>query len=708
MSFVSQIGSLEEGAAAGEGAGSVDFAPVTDMLGDLGSNLLAFFSNIVATIPKAVYLLLQSFLCILDVFQWLMRKLAGLDGYYVNGEYQTGDIVSNFLVGIITGEYPIISNAFWAIIILGFILLFLSCIVAIIRTEYTTEKDGNSKGKIVSTAIKSIFYFGIVPIVCIFGVYLANIVLVAVDSATSRSSSTSTILNTNLLQELEVRSQTIGNTTVDTQKTYLAYNFFGIMPNGTLVGTTTTTFSGVVFKAAAYSANRVRLTQNSELYAGTTKYNGFGEMLQKGVATNFNGLFTDDKGGGDQEYIATLVDTAFADCVMFNDNVKDRTLKRPTGYLEENNSDLGNIFSFQVNETHNYANRFNVGLVWYYYDLWHFNFIIAGAAGIMMATIFTNIIFGLFRRVVELIALFIMAPALLGLMPLDNSAAYNSWRGRFINKTMMAYGAIGGMNLIFLILPELQTITFFNIAFLDLVAQTILMIVALMAVKDFIGLVSGFAKGDNAESVGGGISKEVGSQIAKAGVMGLTMAGGVAGLGLKSVAMAGKATAGLAGSARAGHYAKMASSGDANKIAKANAYLDRKNKGRADDEKFASVQDIYDKTMVGSARKDTSSSIGAAGLLAKRAATNVAGETKKTVTPIFKQFESIALDNPFVQGFGGDSKDGIKRMFNALTLYDEKKAKEEKEKKEAREKREKELKEEAEIRRDLKAKGYLD
>ena len=148
--------------------------------------------------------------------------------------------------------------------------------------------------------------------------------------------------------------------------------------------------------------------------------------------------------------------------------------------------------------------------------------------------------------------------------------------------------------------------------------------------------------------------------------------------------------------------------GDANKIAKANAYLDRKNKGRADDEKFASVQDIYDKTMVGSARKDTSSSIGAAGLLAKRAATNVAGETKKTVSPIFKQFESVALDNPFVQGFGGDSKDGIKRMFNALTMYDEKRAKEEKEKKEAREKREKEIKEEAEIRRELKAKGYLD
>ena len=100
----------------------------------------SLFGGVLNIIPQLFYLLSMALLSIIDVFQLLFRKLAGLDTYYVDGTAQTGDIVSDFLTGILFGGYPILSSVFVGLIILGAILLFLSTIVAIIRNEYTTEK----------------------------------------------------------------------------------------------------------------------------------------------------------------------------------------------------------------------------------------------------------------------------------------------------------------------------------------------------------------------------------------------------------------------------------------------------------------------------------------------------------------------------------------------------------------------------------------
>ena len=500
-------------------------------------DIVAGFQALIAVFPKIVYLLTMSILGVIDVFQLLFRKLAGLDCYYVDGTAQTGDLIYDFLRGILFGEYPILSNVFFGLLILGFILLFLSTIVAIIRNEYTTEKADNTKGKIIGKAFKSVIYFAIVPVVVLFGVYLANVVLVAVDRATTYNVNYGNTLDKSKLQAVDVASVPIVGQSTG-QKTYTTYSLLGFRDaNGLPYGTTTTTFSGTIFKAAAYGANRVRTTMN---VADETQ--NFGLLLKTNQATNFNGLFSDPS--GNLENIAVRIDIAFADNVVFAQSVQ-QTLDYSSAYAENNNPTGIDPFAADRTTVYTVADKFDVGLVWYYYDLWQFNYIIALGAAIIMVTIFINIIFGLMRRIIEMIGLFLMAPPLIALMPLDNEKAYGSWRGSFIKKALMAYGAVGGMNIILLLLPELQKISFFNITSLDWIVNTLLVLVALLAVKDFIGVVSGFVGGDDANKEGEGIAKSAGEIVAKGAMFTASAIGVATGVGGAAV-RAGKIAGGVA------------------------------------------------------------------------------------------------------------------------------------------------------------------
>lgn len=503
----------------------------------------SLFAGALNIIPQLFYLLSMALLSIIDVFQLLFRKLAGLDTYYVDGTAQTGDIVGDFLTGILFGGYPILSSVFLGLIILGVILLFLSTIVAIIRNEYTTDKAENSKGKIIGKAFKSVIYFAIIPVVCIFGVYLANVVLVAVDSATTYNTNYHHSLDTSKLQQVPVANQNMSNlnNASSADKTYITYTLFGLTDSktGLPYGTTTTTFSGTIFKASAYWANRVR---NSDKLTEEQIANGavnYAELIKTGEYTNFDGLFSDPS--GNTEAIAIKIDIAFGDNVVFNTDAMDnRTLNFTNDGVRDANNYQWSPWESPEGKEYTFANKYDIQLVWYYYDLWSFNYVIALGAAIIMVTIFVNIIFGLMRRLIELVGLFLMAPPLIALMPLDEEKAYKEWRKAFISKTLMAYGAIGGMNIIMLILPELQRISFFNNEPLDLIANTLLVLVALLAVKSFIGMISGFVGGADANKEGGDIAKEAGDTVAK----GVKAVATTAGLAVGAGALAGKVAIG--------------------------------------------------------------------------------------------------------------------------------------------------------------------
>ena len=546
------------------------------------------FISLVNLIPQVIYLLYASLACILDVLQLFFRKLAGLDVYYtkVDGKMVavTGDIVTNFITGILqpflpgidkTGNtYPILSTVFWSMIVFGLIICFACTIVAIIKSHYNyDEKAAKGPMQYVYTAGKAVLNMIAVPIIVVLGLWVSQGILTALDSITSISSSSVIDLygdKVSLLQETQTIKGVSGNGSEDPSAsveyvrepvyyqegeegydpsnpkkikeyktvpkykrgyTYVYYDIFGYgggIVYGTsvspkfpskseiaLIGSSNQTFSGSLFRTAAYNGNRARI--GSMTINNKDKYSG----------SKDGQLFANAK---DNDELAEMIDTAFA-CHL---HLKEGT-SMELSYMSsmEEAADEGGVWVSKKYFTNFYAksvvafSKFNVGLVWYYYDLWQFNFIVGFAGVIVCASIFINIVFGLMTRLIMCVGLFLIAPPLFGLSPLDGGEAGKNWRKNFMEQVLMAYGSVVGMNIVLLILPYLNEINFFNIAVADYFARTLFIIVGLITIKAFIAVVSKLVGGADANDTGGKISEETGKTMRKAATLPFDIAKGV-------------------------------------------------------------------------------------------------------------------------------------------------------------------------------------
>ena len=460
-------------------------------------------------IPKLIYFICVSFMSLLDAIQLVLRKLAGLDGYNENGVQKTGDVALGFIQSVFdkNSSYPAIKNAFWALVIFSVLLLLLSTIVAVIRNEYMPgsaeagEKPSNTKSHIIKRAFKSVFLFLIVPVSCIFGLMISDLTLSTIDRITTSSTTTTVAkFDNNLL----VSNETYEGSGV---YTYTNYDMFGISSP-----TSTMPFSSVMFKTAAYNANRVRINQTYS-YDKTEKT--YYEFLSEpnGSITNF-GLFNQ---GESLEECADLIDEAFANCVILQTS--------STVNLDGPMKEAGKgIFSLDSDDEITKFSKFNVGLVYYYYDLWQFNYILGFMFLIISGKILVNIVFGLMKRIIEVVALFVISPPIIAIMPLDEGKMFDGWRKNFISKALMAFGAIIGMNVLFLILPHLLDIDFFGtggkgIEILNLILNSLFVVVGLSSVNDFIKLFSGLVGGENADEIGGKTAEATGANLAKSAKM---------------------------------------------------------------------------------------------------------------------------------------------------------------------------------------------
>lgn len=493
-----------------------------------------FFTELINLIPKIIYLLYASLACVIDVLQLFFRKLAGLDVYYVDGKAVSGDLVTNFIAGIlgininatdgVTFEYSALTTVFWSFIVFGIIIAFMSTIVAIVKSHYSYD-DKSAKGPMqyVYTAGKAIINMVAVPIIVVLGLYVSQGILTALDTMTSTSSGSVVSMfgegekdeRGNLISEgvgidfLSKPTETSQSATgLNKSKTYIYYDIFGFgggivygnsssaeVPSSktlALIGSKNQTFSGSLFKVGAYNGNRARLGQYQ-------------------ISSNFLGSKSNDcklfgNAKTDTE-LASMIDNAFA-CNLH--------LKQSYNMTNWNRFSSDKFFTNYLCQNTSAFSKFNVGLVWYYYDLWQFNFIVGFAGCIVCATLFVNIIMGLIARLFMCIGLFLVAPPLFGLAPLDGGKAGKSWRENFMKQALMAYGAVVGMNIFFLILPYMNEIDFFNIAIADYFAQTLVIIVGLITVKAFIATLSGLIGAADANEAGGKIAEEVGTVAGKA------------------------------------------------------------------------------------------------------------------------------------------------------------------------------------------------
>lgn len=496
-------------------------------------------------IPKTLYLLITFAMQIVDIIQLLFQKLAGLDVYYIEGSDnpESGDFLIYFLRKVLF-EKGTLNTVFWSIVILGLFLLVFATIVAVIRTQYNYDEKPVSPTKVVGQAIKSLLSFAIVPIVAFFGVYLGNIFLQAINSATTVQGET---MKFDESAKIKLEPYTLSNG----KKTYSGINLFG-----NNIGMRNDTFSGMVFRASSYRANRIRNNADFRALCDGSKETMAGSVYS-GVTF---GMF--EVTANDYETAAKRLDDAFVYNYKLDQfayvNWKASTETALTMSVGVLFNDFTAVLYASPYKT---FSRYNVAWVWFYYDLWQFDYVMAIISIVALAIIYLNITSAMMKRAIELTMLMIVSPAVVAVTPLDGGGMQKRWRENFIKKTLSAYGAVVGVNLLFIILPIIRNVNFFNIPIVDTIVQLLFTIVGLTCIKDFMKMMSELVGGEDAQSIGADVNKKMADTAMKVGSVAASVAmpaaGALKGMMTKSIGgLAGKGVGKGIGRASAMNQAK--------------------------------------------------------------------------------------------------------------------------------------------------------
>lgn len=474
------------------------------------------FTKIAYHIASLIYLLYASIAQFLDVFQLLIRKLAGLDKYYVADENgvltaQSGDIINYFIQDIVLGvfdkdstsSYPILSTIFWSMIVFSLIILTILTFWRVIR-DRIGENAGKNPLTHIYNMIKAIIKGAAVPICVIVGLYAGQAILTGIDGVSSQNMGISDIFSSddedyspgNVFQLVYVDSNVdaSADATGKGEATYFNYDVFG-----NSIPTQTTTMSGLLFKLSAYSANRVR---NGELV---------GVRTSSTVGTS-NWTYTNNKGTKvfnvnlTDEEIAYQIDYAFANNLTLK-NGTSMTLK----YTDDYESDF-----FATNDvTISNFSKFNLNAISYFYDLSFstFNYVVAFVGIAFLTVPLTHICFGLGRRIIYAVILFVIYPLPLGISPYQDK--FGDWITEFRKNALGGYAQIFTYNLFLQIIPVFSEIKFFNYSstllttMLNSLISLLFVIAGINITKEFAGIISGWVGGEDVESKGKSVQEDI-------------------------------------------------------------------------------------------------------------------------------------------------------------------------------------------------------
>ncbi len=444
-----------------------------------------------------------SFFKLLDFVQDLFRKLAGLGTIYDSAGNALGtsagddtyDAGGDLVVYLF--KQKVVQNALFGMVILAVVLLFIATFIQMARVEYTEDGAKNSKWPIITSALKSLTLFFIVPITCVFGVLLSNFVLKMVDGVTA--------------------------------------------------GGNSVTISGLIFKLGAYDANVVprsseKMSDGSENESvkWLKKQMGSGSESKSTTAKVVGGRLSN---ADDIKAINVSGDLSYNDLADAIDDIFASRSHVTGGKLEFDYA-FDDVAEVGIGEEVSYLNYF---LVMHYYHQTKMNFLYMWIAIFIALTSLFNASMGMIMRLYNLVVLFIISPPIAALMPLDGGNAYKNWRQKFIGSTISAYGTIAGLNLFFQIVPIVQSINLFNPkaspghelmninnGFYNRLTQLLFVLVGCLMIKDISKMIGSIIGAEDAMEAGAGMSKQVAENAAKIGkvaVAGAALATGVGAAG---------------------------------------------------------------------------------------------------------------------------------------------------------------------------------
>ena len=513
-----------------------------ESIGNFFSNLGLVFSAILDSIFDPVWMLLYyTFIGIAQIANFaelVFKKVAGLDTIYVAGEayggaqqigsgaQNTGGLVMAFLAN------DAVYKTLIAVIIFSVVLLFLTTIIAIIRAEFSLDLKTSAKGPIIGRALKALVMFFIVPVVTVLGIYITNIITLAVNQ----------LLSGNSRQ--------------------------GIV-NG-------------CFKCAAYNANRGRNNPIVEEYWKVGLQDESGNVLGW-TAEDVDAAFLATLNGAPDMPVITAGDwklnswaasgigagisaaANIASAVMVNPAISGiiGAFKIAALSVKDPLAFTGNLHTMMTSmPTAGFElNFYNYFQVRYFYSMSDFDYIIGIGTALVMSWILLSTCLALIKRVFEITILMLLAPPMIALAPLDNGQAQKKWQGEMLKRVIATIGPVFAFNMYFLLTPIFDSVSLFapllsvsntlsigaaqtGMPFLaavgiaivayDLFMQLIIVIVGLSIVKQASALISNLLGIEDLVKSGMDTSKKAVATAASVA----SMAFGGAGLAVKGVSAA--------------------------------------------------------------------------------------------------------------------------------------------------------------------------
>ncbi|MBR4003062.1 MAG: hypothetical protein IKI95_03215 [Clostridia bacterium] len=125
---------------------------------------------------------------------------------------------------------------------------------------------------------------------------------------------------------------------------------------------------------------------------------------------------------------------------------------------------------------------FDMGVVSQYYNLRSLDFLVGILGSIVIMVMFVMSAVTFIQRIFDIVLLYIISPVSVSTIPVDDGNRFRIWRDMTISKVLGAYGIILSMNLFFLIIPQVATITFFADPFKNGIVQILFLIGGAFAV----------------------------------------------------------------------------------------------------------------------------------------------------------------------------------------------------------------------------------
>lgn len=417
---------------------------------------------------------------------------------------------ADFLINIFFAHDGV-GNAFWAMALIAIVMAFGFCIVSVSRK--VTDVSGTVKqslGQIFSNFIRCLLIILMLNAVALVTVNASNVLLDRINFALSNASvlnrdgKEKTFTNEEYAAMTKILS-TVANYSVNpsADSRYNVNSCFNAVRQDLLALSVNGFFDydyplddnghNTWQSALALLSTSADLTKDLSLdtyYAETA--NAFKTIVQElknnpnfapvqTARVNTSGAITTDN------LIFLITGMEAANNKQFNNGKMDDALRR--GYW--NNANTGS--------TDTAKSYMNLKQVRSDFDIWKINYFVGYVASLTFILIMLICIFTFIVRLFNLLLLYLTAPLFVSSMPLDDGAKFQSWMQAFVIQLFSGFGSLIAMRLYLIIIPIVisSDLEFFqDSAFLNYMAQLLMILAGAWAVLKASGLITGILAGN--------------------------------------------------------------------------------------------------------------------------------------------------------------------------------------------------------------------